>query len=370
MTDRMPPWSVLHSLPANLATALLLVDYACHGTATPTPWPATAAERLSAPGRERLELLRAVLAHGWVLRTWLIRRLEPAHPAQRSWPELRRWLAGRSEREVAALVSLGIRAGLLWEAPPGSGPAVDEALADPARRVDGLRRVLQGWKVADPEQALALALNPIQFQAELLALLDELWESGFRPGWEAAEQDLAASAAALASLTPGLVAARSARALVTELTGLEPTGPWAATLDRAPSLLFIPTLHLGRFLAIAPEEDLCLVLYEPAALRERGSGGAVPGLHLWELADLGEALIALGDANRLAILNLLSARGTLYGQQIVEQTGVHQSTVSRNLALLERGGLVAVRREGNMKRYSLNRPRVHEICRLLTGALG
>lgn len=99
-------------------------------------------------------------------------------------------------------------------------------------------------------------------------------------------------------------------------------------------------------------------------------GQLSPALPLWELADLGQALEGLGDPNRLAILNLLAAQGELYGQQIVEQVGVHQSTISRNLTLLERGRLVHVRRAGNMKRYSLNRERIHEVCRLLSGALG
>jgi DNA-binding transcriptional ArsR family regulator len=40
---------------------------------------------------------------------------------------------------------------------------------------------------------------------------------------------------------------------------------------------------------------------------------------------------------------------------IVERTGMHQSVVSRHLAFLKAVALVNVRRQNNMKFYSLNR---------------
>lgn len=363
--------SVQHSLGVNLGSAMLLADYAAHGAATPTPWAQTAAARLSRIGRERLELLRAVLAHGWVLRSWLLQHLPHAHPAHRSWAELRRWLANLTAPAIERLVTSGIRAGLLWGAPAGAAPAVDQALTDPIRRAEGLRTVLESWQVDCLHESLALALDPFRFHAELLALLDELWERSLREGWAEAEADLEASAAAIAETLP-LLADLPADALVARLTGLEPTEAWVDPLRSAEELIFVPSLHMGRYLTIAREEGQVLLLFEPAKLRQAGREPIlpVPGLHLADLADLGGALEGLGDPTRLTILNLLAARGELYGQQIVELVDVHQSTVSRNLALLEKGRLVHVRREGNMKRYRLNPERIHQVCRLLAGALG
>jgi DNA-binding transcriptional ArsR family regulator len=63
---------------------------------------------------------------------------------------------------------------------------------------------------------------------------------------------------------------------------------------------------------------------------------------------------ALSDAQRLRILHLLH-EGELYAQEIVERTGMHQSVVSRHLAFLKAVALVNVRRQNNMKFYSLNR---------------
>lgn len=295
----------------------------------------------------------------------------PSHPAHRSWEELRRWLANLTAPEIEQLVTSGIRSGLLWGAPAGAAAAMDQALADPIRRAEGLRTVLESWRADCLHESVALALAPFRFHADLLALLDELWEGSLREDWAEAESKLEAGAAAIAEALPSL-ADLPAEALVTRLTGLEPTEAWVEPLCGTAELIFVPCLHMGRYLTIAREEGQVLLLFEPASLRQAGreSIRPVPGLHLADLADLGGALEGLGDPTRLTILNLLAARGELYGQQIVELVDVHQSTVSRNLALLEKGRLVHVRREGNMKRYRLNQERIHQVCRLLAGALG
>jgi ArsR family transcriptional regulator len=62
---------------------------------------------------------------------------------------------------------------------------------------------------------------------------------------------------------------------------------------------------------------------------------------------------ALSDEQRLRILELLRD-GELYAQEIVARTALHQSVVSRHLAFLKAVGLVNVRRQNNMKFFSLN----------------
>jgi len=69
--------------------------------------------------------------------------------------------------------------------------------------------------------------------------------------------------------------------------------------------------------------------------------------------ELLDGLRALGDANRLRIVDLL-AGGELYAQEIVGRLGIAQSAVSRHLALLERAGLVKVRPRGGMKYYAID----------------
>jgi len=62
---------------------------------------------------------------------------------------------------------------------------------------------------------------------------------------------------------------------------------------------------------------------------------------------------ALGDEQRLRILRMLRSR-EMYAQEIVDKTGLHQSVVSRHLSFMKAVGLVQVRRQNNMKFYSLN----------------
>lgn len=73
----------------------------------------------------------------------------------------------------------------------------------------------------------------------------------------------------------------------------------------------------------------------------------------------------LGDTTSLTILMILAEHGELFTQQVAEQLHIHQSTISRHFAQLERTGLVFVRPEGGMKFYRANRQRIKDICQLL-----
>lgn len=64
---------------------------------------------------------------------------------------------------------------------------------------------------------------------------------------------------------------------------------------------------------------------------------------------------AFADPTRLRILNLL-AEGELCVCDLCGVLGESQPKISRHLAYLRRAGLVAVRRDGKWKYYSLVRP--------------
>lgn len=63
---------------------------------------------------------------------------------------------------------------------------------------------------------------------------------------------------------------------------------------------------------------------------------------------------AFSDRTRLRMLHLLSSAGELCVGDMVAVLGVPQPAASRHLAYLRRSGLVAVRREGLWKHYSLS----------------
>jgi ArsR family transcriptional regulator len=70
---------------------------------------------------------------------------------------------------------------------------------------------------------------------------------------------------------------------------------------------------------------------------------------------------ALADETRQKIMGLCCC-GWLSVNEIVEQTGVSQPTVSHHLAILREAGLVNVRHEGKQTFYSLNQERIAFCC--------
>jgi DNA-binding transcriptional ArsR family regulator len=77
----------------------------------------------------------------------------------------------------------------------------------------------------------------------------------------------------------------------------------------------------------------------------------------------------LGDASRLRLLNLLM-QGEASVQDLVEQSGLSQTNVSRHLGLLRHDRLVARTRDGNRALYRITDPSVEKLCRLVCDGIG
>lgn len=80
-----------------------------------------------------------------------------------------------------------------------------------------------------------------------------------------------------------------------------------------------------------------------------------------------EALKALGHPSRLAIMQALARRESNVGE-IEEATGIGQPTLSQQLAILRKAGLVATRRQAKLVFYSLEGKALSAIAQAL-GAL-
>lgn len=81
-----------------------------------------------------------------------------------------------------------------------------------------------------------------------------------------------------------------------------------------------------------------------------------------------EILSALGNNNRLKIMNLL-LNGEISVGKIAEKVGLSQSALSQHLAKLRALGLVQTRRDGQTIYYSSNSPKADGILRTLDGLL-
>ena len=80
----------------------------------------------------------------------------------------------------------------------------------------------------------------------------------------------------------------------------------------------------------------------------------------------------LGHPARIRVLELLSQREHTVGE-LLPEVGVEASSLSQQLAVLRRAGLVAFRKEGSTVYYSLTSPQVAELLtvarRILTEVL-
>ena len=81
-----------------------------------------------------------------------------------------------------------------------------------------------------------------------------------------------------------------------------------------------------------------------------------------QLADL---FRLLGDPGRLRLVFFLLQEGEAFGQQIRAATGMSQPSVSNNLSLFQRCGVVEHRRDGKRVYYRVSNPFVNDLLRTL-----
>lgn len=72
------------------------------------------------------------------------------------------------------------------------------------------------------------------------------------------------------------------------------------------------------------------------------------------------ALAALGDPVRLGLMQRLSGEGALSTAALRSQTGLTRQAVTKHLEVLERSGLVASRRAGRERAWTIDAARLAE----------
>lgn len=82
-----------------------------------------------------------------------------------------------------------------------------------------------------------------------------------------------------------------------------------------------------------------------------------------------DAIKALANPKRLLIVDLLSDGSERTVTQLQDETGLSQSNVSQNLAILRTAGLVHARRDGNNVFYSVSDERVLKAVTLLRAVM-
>lgn len=247
-----------------------------------------------------------------------------------------------------------------------------ELAAPGAENEDDWRRYIEPvLTTADCDEVVAMLLDPSRLKERTIRLIDGVWDSFYRQEFEAREGMLREAEKVARS-----IASRGFGLAFADLTGNRLPATLAAGLNTVAHVTFCPSAHLGEFVSYITypphlviffaaqhvtgavvEHDLIAddVDEEP---HERYLGSDVDPL---AGEDLLESIRAMGDANRLRILDLLGT-GELYAQEIVGRLGIAQSAVSRHLSQLERAGLVVVEPRRGMKYYAISRDRLRMLA--------
>jgi DNA-binding transcriptional ArsR family regulator len=223
---------------------------------------------------------------------------------------------------------------------------------------------------ASADEVMSLLADPETRKARTIRLIQGIWDAGYAAEWER-RLPVLQEAATLATGTAGFGFALA----FVELTGNRMPSTLISGANEVEHVTYCPIYHLGSFISYTVyPPDLIVYFSAPdfiERVRPRTSGnGAVAREEAVETPQVGnpidaddliEGLRALGDPNRLRVIDLLSG-GELYAQEIVGRLGIAQSAVSRHLSLLERAGLVKVRPRGGMKYYALDCKRLDSLA--------
>jgi DNA-binding transcriptional ArsR family regulator len=228
-----------------------------------------------------------------------------------------------------------------------------------------------GLTTASIDDAMELVADAAELKRRTIALIQGIWDSAYA-------EEFANRLPALreATVLAEQMAGRSFGTAFVDLTGNRVPSTLAAAWNDVESVTFCPSYHLRTFVSYVLYKPVLVVFFGAPELIERSRPhvldfeGQRPADAVEVLRRQGgkitneqmlDGLRALGDANRLRIVDLL-AGGELYAQEIVGRLGIAQSAVSRHLALLERAGLVKVRPRGGMKYYAVDCDRLDALA--------
>lgn len=236
-----------------------------------------------------------------------------------------------------------------------------------------------GWRryiepvltTADANEVLELMLEPGVLKNRTIRLIQGIWDSFYKDDYLAREAELIEAEKAARP-----VANRGFGLAFADLTGNRLPATLAAGLNTVAKVTFCPSAHLGEFVSYITYPPDLVIFYSIEHLTgsevehnlvagelDNGQNEIYLGRDVDPLTgeDLLESIRAMGDANRLRILDLLGT-GELYAQEIVGRLGIAQSAVSRHLSQLERAGLVQVEPRRGMKYYAIDRSRLQMLA--------
>jgi len=130
---------------------------------------------------------------------------------------------------------------------------------------------------------------------------------------------------------------------------------WQECLESNGVITYIPNPHVGPYVHKNSCFDPPSVVF--GARQPEDANVRIPEL---DRADIVARMSALSDDTRLRILQLIAENGELRSQDIMEEVGLSQPSVSRYLTQLTVTGYLQERRVNGSKAYTLNRDRIEK----------
>ncbi|MDP9472818.1 MAG: metalloregulator ArsR/SmtB family transcription factor [Chloroflexota bacterium] len=361
------------SLPLDLVSAMSLLYRAVPGSGL-DPWLVATRRSLPPDLRADLDLLHGFSGRLLYYMEEPVMRFEPLRDDRRD-PDFADLIGFLEALPPSAYGEMAFHALSRVHRDLGSDVTAPPAEADQAT----WRRFLEpGLTTAAGDEALALVREPALLRERTLRLIWGIWEQAYRAEYEE-RRDTLVEAARLAQSTEG----RGFGMAFADLTGNRLPATLVSGLNDVAFVTFCPSYHLGSFVSyILYPPDLVVFFDAPSLVSQAATDGRISAGSIAGGADeragdrspevkdqagalagetLLEGLRALGDPNRLRILDLLG-EGQLYAQEIVGRLGIAQSAVSRHLSQLERAGLITVQPKGGMKYYAVDGRRIDEIA--------
>jgi ArsR family transcriptional regulator len=245
---------------------------------------------------------------------------------------------------------LGIQGLILYSISAGNVEASEIDTDAKAREV--VRSLIEA-EGRDPGSVLEVYDHPAELQERMARLIERVYEENYRQDMPRRLPCLERSVAANRDLreTDGV-------AIMQRLTGRQEGCEEDIRRGMFDHLIFIPSLDIGPYVSCGVVNRVHGLFY-PCEAQSIDEGPAEE-----ETRRLARTFKALGDEQRLRIMNLLGER-EMYAQEIVERTRLHQSVVSRHLTFMKAVGLVNERRQNNMKFYKINSSTAEELSKTL-----
>ena len=252
----------------------------------------------------------------------------------------------------------------LWQKENTPDVNWDQVLASPDSYIEFLRTRF-GDEYVDvklEKQAYDYVIDPPAMKDFLVGHMTWLWKTHFEQEWKRTEPMLLESVRSFKDTDLSSMSRVEAASFV---TGQDVSNAkWCQKMDDVESVVFIPSPHIGPYVHAHAINNTLQVFF--GARQPEGAANRIPELERNEIV---ARLSALADDTRLHILQLVSEKGEIRVQEILEVINLSQPSVSRYLTQLTASGYLQERREGGAKVYSINKDRIDKTLKAVSAFL-